>query len=88
MPRPSSVDLRERVLAAVTDGWSRAEVAQRFSVSERTVTRWVGSHAATGSLAPRIGPSGRPRALSGVTETALRARIVAVPDATIDELRG
>lgn len=87
MPRPYSVDLRERVMAAVADGGSIAEVAQRFSVSPRTVARWAVRQQATGSLAPTTGPTGRPRALSAEDETRLQARIDAVPDATIEELR-
>lgn len=87
MPRPYSVDLRERVMAAVADGASIVEVAQRFSVSSRTVARWAVRQQATGSLAPSTGPTGRPRALSPAQDILLRDRVDAVPDATIEELR-
>lgn len=42
MPRACSADLRERVLAAYeADEGSQAEVARRFRLSERTVSRWL-----------------------------------------------
>lgn len=87
MPRPYSVDLRERVMGAVADGWSIAEAAQRFSVSPRSIARGAVRRQATGSLAPSTGPTGRPRARSAEQATRLRDRIDAVPDATIAELR-
>jgi transposase len=74
-------------MAAVADGASIVEVAQRFSVSTRTVARWAVRQHATGSLAPSTGPTGRPRALSPEQETWLQERIDKVPDATIGEHR-
>jgi transposase len=42
MPRACSADLRERVLAAYEAGeGSQAEVAGRFRVGERTLSRWL-----------------------------------------------
>src|SRR4051812_40428917 len=42
MPRACSTDLRERVLAAYeADEGSQAEMARRFRISERTVSRWL-----------------------------------------------
>jgi transposase len=40
MARAYSVDLRERVMAAVADGGCIAEVAQRFSVSVDAIYDW------------------------------------------------
>ncbi len=87
MPRPYSVDLRERATAAVADGCSIAEAARRFSACPETISRWLRRQQTTGSLAPTAGRAGRPRALAPEQEGALRDRIDAVPDATIDELQ-
>ena len=87
MPRAYSVDLRERATAAVTDGCSLVEAAQRFSVHARTIARWIQRQQTTGSLAPVVARMGRPRALSPAQDALLRDRIDAVPDATIDELQ-
>jgi transposase len=87
MPRAYSVDLRERVMAAVADGASIAEVAQRFSVSVDAIDDWKLRQAATASLAPATPTGGRPRRLAAAQEQALQAHIDAEPDATIAELR-
>jgi transposase len=39
--RAYSIDLRERVVAAVDGGMSHAEVATTFQVSEPTIRRWL-----------------------------------------------
>jgi transposase len=40
MSKALSVDLRIRVLAAVLDGASHREAAERFGVSAASVSRW------------------------------------------------
>lgn len=87
MPRAYSVDLRERVMAAVADGVSIAEVAQRFSVSVDAIYDWRRRQATSATLAPTTPAGGRPRRLSTLQEHALQAQIDAVPDATIAELQ-
>ena len=53
MTRPYSLDLRERVVAAVErDGLSRNQAAARFGVAVSTAVHWVRRHRTTGSLAP------------------------------------
>lgn len=47
MPRPYSVDLRERVMRAVTDGGTIAAGAQQFSVSVDAISDWKRRQAAT-----------------------------------------
>jgi transposase len=79
-----SVDLRERVVAALQRGMPRAAVAEQFQVSIPTIVRWVRRQRTTGSLhtSPRPGPP-------AVKMTALRAKLLpqleAQPDATLDE---
>ena len=52
MVRPYSLDLRERVVAAVGSGSSCREVAARFGVAVSTVVKWSQRHRRTGSVAP------------------------------------
>ena len=52
MTRPLSMDLRERVVAAVLAGESCRSVAVRFGVSVSSVVKWSQRHRATGSVAP------------------------------------
>lgn len=87
MPRAYSVDLRERVMSAVTDGCSIAEAAQRFSVSVDAISDWKRRQRDTASLAPATRRGGRPRRLTPVHDRALQDHIDAVPDATLTELQ-
>ncbi len=41
MPRPYSLDLRERVIQASEEGLSARAAAERFAVSSATAARWV-----------------------------------------------
>ena len=53
MTKPYSLDLRERVVAAVEeDGLSRNQAAARFGVAVSTAIHWVRRHRETGSVAP------------------------------------
>lgn len=56
MSKALSVDLRERVVAAVAGGASCREAALRFGVSASSAIRWCGIARQTGSVAPgRLG---------------------------------
>jgi putative transposase len=53
MTKPYSLDLRERVVAAVEEeGLSRNQAAARFGVAVSTAIHWVRRYRTTGSLAP------------------------------------
>jgi putative transposase len=52
MTRPLSIDLRERVVAAVLAGASCRAVAVRFRIAVSTVVKWSQRYRATGSVAP------------------------------------
>ena len=56
MPKPCSVELRERVVDAVESGASRREAADWFEVSPSSAIKWMQRRQATGSIAPK--PSG------------------------------
>ena len=66
MARPYSIDLRERVIAAVERGeMSRHRAAAHFGVAVSSAIRWVQRFRRTGSAAPdRIGGY-KPRAIAG-----------------------
>jgi transposase len=83
--RAYSMDLRERVVAAVDAGMSQSQAAERFGVSLRTVERYVARRRATGSLAAteqRHGPEPRQRRQ---LQAWLPARLTAAADATLAE---
>jgi transposase len=52
MARPLSMDLRERVVAAVLTGESCRSVAARFGVAVSSVVKWSQRQRVTGSVAP------------------------------------
>jgi transposase len=76
MAKPYSMDLRERVVAAVEEaGLSRHEAAARFGVGISTAINWVRRFKATGSVAPGQMGGHKPKAIRGEHETWLRARL-------------
>ena len=80
-----SMDLRERIVAAVDAGLTQAQAAERFGVSLRTVERYLARRRATGSLAPtayRHGP--RPEKTQRL-QAWLPARLQVAADATLTE---
>ena len=66
MGRPYSMDLRERVVAAVEqDGLSRSQAAARFGLGISTVIDWVRRFRETGSVAPGQMGGHRPKKIVG-----------------------
>lgn len=66
MGKPYSMDLRERVVAAVeAEGMSRHQAAARFGVSYSVAIGWVKRMRETGSVAPGQMGGHKPRTLSG-----------------------
>ncbi len=53
MGKPLSVDLRERVVAAVDGGLSRRKAADRFGVSISSAIRWTSLRRRTGEVRPK-----------------------------------
>ena len=82
--RAYSTDLKERVVRAVADGQPMREAARRFGVAVTTVKRAVVQQRETGSLERKPIP-GCPRRIGKDQEATLRARLEAVPDATVLE---
>jgi transposase len=79
-----SKDLRIRVIDAVDRGMPRAEVAEQFMVSLRTIKRWLQRRRETGNLAesPRPGP---PAHKIGPLRVGLLAQLQAHPADTLEE---
>src|ERR1700709_2807126 len=66
MGKPYSMDLRERVVAAVeVGGLSCHEAAAQFGVGVRTASVWVRRLRETGSVAPGQMGGHKPKAISG-----------------------
>jgi transposase len=83
-----SIDLRERVLAAVDVGQQTQEqIARMFLVSSRWIRKLVARRAETGEIGPKPNPGGRKPLVQGETAQALRDAIAKDPDATLAELR-
>lgn len=66
MVRAYSIDLRERVLAAVlNEGMSARRAAARFGISASSAIKWVKRHRQTGAIAPAKVGGCKPRLLAG-----------------------
>src|SRR4051794_41506621 len=83
-----SIDLRQRVLAAVDAGQEhQQQIAQRFTVSARWIRKLVARRAETGQIGPKPNPGGGKPLIEGETAQALRDAIAKDPDATLEEFR-
>ena len=84
--RPLSEDLRQRIIAARTDGAGTGEVCQRFKVSRKSVERFWNQHQACGHCRPKqIG--GYRRSRLRPHERTLRRWIAQQADLTLVELQ-
>jgi transposase len=85
MGRAYSLDLRERVVAAVAAGESCRAVAATFKVSVASVVKWSQRYRATGSAAARPIGGNRPYVLASEREWLLR-RLAEQQDITLRAL--
>lgn len=87
MSKALSLDLRVRVLAAVTAGASHREAGERFGVSAASVSRWRTRERQQGDVRPKaLGGDRRSGRIETHKETIL-AMLKETPDAAIEELR-
>ena len=84
MPKPCSLELRERVVNAIESGASRREAADWFEVSPSSAIKWMQRRQATGSIAPK--PSGGSISPLEAHAAVLFALIAQQPDLTLDEI--
>jgi transposase len=82
MARAYSLDLRDRVVAAVSAGASCRSVATTFKVSVASVVKWSQRFRSTGSAAAHPMGGKRPYALAGEREWLL-GRLAEQPKAHI-----
>jgi transposase len=85
MGRAYSLDLRERVVAAVAAGESCRAVAATFKVSVASVVKWSQRFRTTGSAAARPVGGNRPYVLSSERDWLLK-RLAEQPDVTLRAL--
>jgi transposase len=84
MPKPCSLELRERVVDAVESGSSRREAAEWFDVSPSSAIKWMQRRQKTGIIAAK--PSGGSISpLEAHANFSLRL-IAEQPDLTLDEI--
>lgn len=80
--RAHSQELRQRVLRAVDEGKSRAEIIERFQVSPATIKRYLKQRRQTGNVRPRPIP-GRPNVKGRALRAELGRQLEAHPAATL-----
>ncbi len=85
MARAYSLDLRERVVAAVMAGGRCRKVAETYRVSVASVVKWSQRFRATGSPAAKPMGGNQPHSLAGERAWIL-ARLAAAPDLTLRAL--
>ncbi len=87
MARSYSLDLRERVVAAVRSGHSCRGVAATFGLGAATVVRWWQRYRDTGDIAAKARGGSKARALVDVEDWLLE-RVAAEPHVTTRALAG
>lgn len=80
--RAHTQELRQRVLRAVDEGTSRAEIIERFQVSRATIKRYLKQRRETGNVQPRPIP-GRPNVKGKTLQAELVRQLEAHPAATL-----
>ncbi len=87
MGKPLSMDLRERVVGAISEGMSRRAAATRFGVSAASAVRWAALQRDQGK--PAAKPQGGDTRSAKTDEKAARIWALhdATPDITLAELR-
>ncbi len=78
MAEPLSLDLRERVVAAVKGGMSRRRAAAHFRVGVSSAIRWVSQAEVGGDLCPKPMGGDRRSAAIGLGQAGFDDQAVAV----------
>jgi transposase len=85
MGKPYSMDLRERVVAAIEGGMSTRAAAARFSIGIATAGAWARLKRATGAVRPA--KQGKPKgSVLDAHADFILGRLKKVPDTTLDEM--
>lgn len=87
MTRPLSVELRKKIVSAYKKGLgSTRKIAEMFSVTQRTVFRFIKQDRETGDLSPMRIP-GRPPILSKENLAIIKKIVLANTDETLEQYR-
>lgn len=87
MAKPLSMDLRERVLAAIAGGLSGRRAADRFGVSPSSVSRWRTRDREQGNVQPRAQGGDRRSHRIEAHKATILSVLEEAPDITIEEMR-
>ncbi len=86
--KPTSLDLRRRVVAArIEDGHSMGQIAERFCIPKGTVQNILERYRDAGTVEPKPQNAGRKPAFSQERLRHLERDVQRHPDATLAELR-
>ena len=87
MSKPLSLDLRVRVVAAVAEGLSRRQAAERFGVSPASAVRWCALERNQGDPKPKpMGGDQRSQRMEAHADFIMAA-VAEKSDLTLEELR-
>jgi len=85
MGKPYSMDLRQRVVAAIEGGLSTRQAAARFAVGIATAGTWARLKRATGAVRPA--KQGKPKgAVLDAHADFILGALAEAPDTTLDEM--
>jgi transposase len=79
-----SIDLREKVLRAVDQGYAREEIIKLLGVSRATIKRYLKQRRDTGTIAPKAIPGRTPKKL-GLLQADLAAQLQAHDDLRVED---
>ena len=79
-----SPDLRQRVLRAIDQGKSQAEVAETFAISTATIKRYLKARRERGQILPKPIP-GRPNLKGTALQAGLLEQLETNPNATREQ---
>ena len=86
MPKPYSMDLRERAMARLAEGETSYEVAEALSVAVSSVIKWAARAREYGSPAPAMMGGYRRRVISGIYRERVLAAVAKKAHVTLREL--
>src|ERR1700693_1746677 len=85
MGKPYSMDLRQRVVAAIEGGLSTRQAAARFAIGIATAGTWARLKRATGAVRPA--KQGKPKgAVLDAHADFILGALAEAPDTTLDEM--
>jgi len=87
MPKPLSIDLRERIVCAVEAGETIRAVAARYAVSASAVSKISQLWRRTGSVAPKPMGGDRRSHRTEARGADILGLVSQTPDITLDEIR-